>query len=438
MTAEIALLNREAIALAADSAVTMSTGSIPKIFSSANKIFTLSKYDPVGIMIYGNAIFMGIPWEIIIKLYRQKINTKSFTTLEGYAKDFLRFLDNGNALFPEDVQEFYIKDSVGGYFNYINTIIKRGIESTLNLKDQIGEDDNDKIIAGVLEAQTRLWDKADKIPNIPDDFETDLINRYNDIIDTSMENCFELLPLSHVQRDQLKRSAISCLARFSKNIRSNNQSGVVIAGFGTDEIYPSLISYDIEVVVLNRLKYKIFNKINISFNSKASVMPFAQSEMVNTFMEGVDPNYRIIKDNYIHQILNRYPEIVASHIHGYSAKEKKELEKKLKEASRQLIEDLTNRLDLYRRENYINPIMNVVAGLPKDELAKMAEALVNLTSFKRRVSQASETVGGPIDVAIISKGDGFIWAKRKHYFSGDLNPQFRENYYRSGEKDERI
>ena len=34
----------------------------------------------------------------------------------------------------------------------------------------------------------------------------------------------------------------------------------------------------------------------------------------------------------------------------------------------------------------------------------MAESLVNLTSFKRRVTMDAETVGGPIDVAVISKG----------------------------------
>jgi len=58
MTAEIAIMNKEAIAIAADSAVTLREG---KIFTSANKIFSLSKYRPVGVMIYGNATFMGIP-----------------------------------------------------------------------------------------------------------------------------------------------------------------------------------------------------------------------------------------------------------------------------------------------------------------------------------------------------------------------------------------
>jgi hypothetical protein len=62
----------------------------------------------------------------------------------------------------------------------------------------------------------------------------------------------------------------------------------------------------------------------------------------------------------------------------------------------------------------------------------MAESLVSLTSFKRRVTQDPETVGGPIDVAVISKGDGFVWINRKHYFNPALNHQFFANYFREG------
>lgn len=67
MTAEIAVLNKTGVALAADSAVTIGTTGAQKVYNSANKLFTLSKYQPVGIMIYGGASFMGIPWENLIK-----------------------------------------------------------------------------------------------------------------------------------------------------------------------------------------------------------------------------------------------------------------------------------------------------------------------------------------------------------------------------------
>ena len=62
--------------------------------------------------------------------------------------------------------------------------------------------------------------------------------------------------------------------------------------------------------------------------------------------------------------------------------------------------------------------------LPKNELSEMAESLVSLTSLKRKVTLQEETVGGPTDVAVITKGDGLIWIKRKNYFPAELNPTY--------------
>ena len=71
-------------------------------------------------------------------------------------------------------------------------------------------------------------------------------------------------------------------------------------------------------------------------------------------------------------------------------------------------------------------IMDTVAWLPKEDLAATAEALVGLTSLWERVTPGSETVGGPIDVAVISKGYGLVWIKRKHYFDPALNFRYFE------------
>lgn len=75
-----------------------------------------------------------------------------------------------------------------------------------------------------------------------------------------------------------------------------------------------------------------------------------------------------------------------------------------------------------------NEIIAAVVNLSVPDLALMAKNLVEMTSFKRRVSLDLETVGGPIDVAVISKGDGFIWIERKHYFKRELNEHFFEGY----------
>ena len=64
MTAEVAVLNKSAVALAADSAMTVTVARARKTYPT-NKLFALTKHHPIGIMIYNNAQFMDIPWETI-------------------------------------------------------------------------------------------------------------------------------------------------------------------------------------------------------------------------------------------------------------------------------------------------------------------------------------------------------------------------------------
>jgi hypothetical protein len=42
--------------------------------------------------------------------------------------------------------------------------------------------------------------------------------------------------------------------------------------------------------------------------------------------------------------------------------------------------------------------------------------LVSLTALRARVSaREKETVAGPIDVAVLSKGEGFVWIRHKNF-----------------------
>ncbi|MDZ7796172.1 MAG: hypothetical protein U5N56_03610 [Candidatus Marinimicrobia bacterium] len=92
MTTEIAIMNKTAIALAADSAVTVSNADKNlKTYNTANKVFALSKYAPVGIMIYGNADLTGVPWETIIKMFREYLSDQRKNKLEEYCDLFLEY-----------------------------------------------------------------------------------------------------------------------------------------------------------------------------------------------------------------------------------------------------------------------------------------------------------------------------------------------------------
>ena len=94
MTAEIGILNKNGVVLAADSAVTLSDGINSKVFNSARKLFTLSRVHSVGIMIYGDASFMGVPWEVIISEYKKSIGNEVLADTARYINNFVDFYYN--------------------------------------------------------------------------------------------------------------------------------------------------------------------------------------------------------------------------------------------------------------------------------------------------------------------------------------------------------
>jgi hypothetical protein len=385
-------------------------------------------------MIYGNAIFMDVPWETIIKIYRKKMGKRKFRALKEYAKDFIEFLDNGNSLFPNSVQEEHLHSSIYSYFNFIKDELYEKIHSKLDEKGKITDDAIKQTVSEVIKRHHETWEKTDNIPSIPKSYNKNIVIKYGKIIDKAIREVFQKLPITKSLSNQLKKIAANLFSKFPEVIEAGGVSGVVIAGFGEKDTFPSLESFHIEGMVNNKLKYKEYISAKIDIETSASIHPFAQREMVSTFMEGIDPYLRANIEVYLSKIFGEYPEIIADNIKKISNKERKNFKTKLKKVSNEIFKDYQVKMKDYIWNKCVFPVINVVTMLPKDELAAMAESLVNLTSFKRKVTMESETVGGPIDVAVISKGDGFIWIKRKHYFKAELNPQFFANYYREDGK----
>ena len=76
--------------------------------------------------------------------------------------------------------------------------------------------------------------------------------------------------------------------------------------------------------------------------------------------------------------------------------------------------EYTNNIGRYTYSNYTDPIVNSVSQMGTGDLAELARTLVNLTSIKRRYSMnQEETVGGEINVVILSKADGYIEVNKK-------------------------
>ena len=430
MTAEIALLNRSAVALAADSAVTIGGGGerSPKIFNTVNKLFTLSKYHPVGIMVYGSAQVLGVPWETIIKAYRKQIDRRSFAHLEDYATDFLQFLESSRLFFPSATQKDYFEGLVSAFYRRVNSNIQGAVKKHLEKAGKIKPQEMRQIIQTEIEKRYDELKKAKNIPKFSDRFAARLQRKFKTTIKQIQAKVFQALPLSSKDRAKLNQLAGWIFVR--DKFGWKGISGVVIAGFGQRDIYPRLKEFNVEGIIENKLRFRARRDVKIGEDTDASIIPFAQSEVVRSFIDGMDSGLEGLLNKFLDEVFANYPDILLNHIPQLSASAKSKVANKTKSVSKEILKKFRSEFAQFRKNSLVNPIVTTVSVLPKDELASMAETLVSLTSFKRRFSFDAETVGGPVDVAVLSKGDGFVWIRRKHYFKAELNPNFLTNYFR--------
>ncbi|MCM1991305.1 hypothetical protein [Oceanirhabdus seepicola] len=428
MTAEIGILNRQGVALAADSAVTINSGGQMKILNTANKLFSLSENQPIGLMVYGNGDFMDVPWEIIIKLYRTKLGEKTYNTLKEYCDDFFDFIINDNRFSNKISEEKYIYVTVNNFIKHLERRVYEHINS--NYETTPNTEEICKILDSVTKQELIEIDRIPFLQGFDFNYSIPFLDKYNYIIEKVIKSNFDF----EINADSIGNIKQTIVFLITKDI-FNNFSGVVIAGYGENEIFPSLYEYHVEGIIDKKLKYKLNEENHIQAlggndSSTASIMPFAQKEMVHSLLTGINPDvYQFIANNLLN-VFGDFSNLIERLLkeNNVTCELDASVKDNLNNTGKDILQSILKTIQDVQNEKFIQPIIQMVSMLPKDELASMAESLVNITSFKRKFTLDAETVGGPIDVAVISKNDGFVWIKRKHYFNKDLNYRFFKNH----------
>ncbi|CAM4318891.1 hypothetical protein [Flavobacterium terrigena] len=428
MTAVVGILNKQAVAIAADSAVTIGGSNGNKIFNRANKVFTLSKKHPVGIMLYNSASFLSTPWEVIIKMYRKQLGSNSFPRVEDYKMDFIRYL-NSKSYFTEDgIQKIYLESFFRTTFDKLLNVALSERKELLNI---ISDENKAEIIRlielTIDESITQLGDRTDICPELKDitleEFREFLAIEFQHHHDTVFtENGYTI---SAELQEKLFRYFYLV---FKTPEKYNNYTGLIFVGYGEDELYPQLFPINVSLVFKDKLRYydDERNTARINHFNAGAICPFAQTDVIDTILTGIDPTLDYTYKENLKETLTKYNTLILEELGDTNT----ELSEKLRNFDYDfLTREHQVKIDETKTLNYIQPLMNAVNNLSKEDLAEMAESLIYLTYLKRRITFAEESVGGPVDVAIISKGDGFIWIKRKHYFKPELNKSFFDNYF---------
>ncbi|WP_373497696.1 hypothetical protein, partial [Aquiflexum sp.] len=292
MTAVVGILNKQAVALAADSAVTIGGTNGRKILNKANKVFSLSNVHPIGIMIYNSASFMATPWETIINVYRKQLGKTSFSSLKEYQSNFIEFIRGKNFYTDSEMQLVYLK---GFALDVINSVIQEILKDNHRIIEKPDDESRNLFLDLVntqLEKLLQRWKGEYEKCNEFDDYTFEMFQTYSNSIFAEINQERFIYNEINISSELLvKIKEVVYYILIAKEDLSNF-TGLIFSGFGEQEIYPQLISINISMVIDNRLRYYINGDqcASISNENNGAICPFAQTDVINTILSGIDPS----------------------------------------------------------------------------------------------------------------------------------------------------
>lgn len=333
---------------------------------------------------------MDTPWDVIIGEYRKEQAGNTLASIDDYSNSFFEFLKKQDYLKKTEIEDNYV-------YRYMNRVIEVIFENS-----QLGI--NEILSKGGQVSNSMLIEllkiEIDKI-NIDFSNNSDIISidktefqtRYTEMFNHVLRNISNVDEASDALCTDLFNLIYTTIKKANFFIPS---SGIVIAGYGTEELFPSLRSFHLSAFVMGNLNCSNSENVKIEYSNgqyPSMIVPFAQVDVIHTVVQGIDPQLSQFLANQTSRFkggdLNSYQDVI-------------------KELARM-------------QRNIIDPMLDMISLLPVEETSVIAETLLNLTSFKRKYSNSIETVGGPIDVLAITPNEGPIWIKRKQYFKLDDN-----------------
>ena len=392
MTAEAVVLNTCGTAMAADSAVTIGDGKNARIYYSDEKIFHLSSKHYVGIMTHGCSCFMSIDWELILALFSKFLGDRVLDTLEDYVHELFRFLESSEYI--EVGQDYNFERIAVRFLDRIEERFK-SYSSKNHKKEYLSEAEKSDAIEKFLRKIGKKIENEKSTSIYDGDI---LVKKYQKGIIENFPEIFNDFFINDTLKEETMKLLISFFSKMESPWWSNISSGIVFAGYGSRELFPSVIHFSITGKFNDKLYHTKPDKKDLLQESKSWIGTYAQTDVMQPFISGMDP--------YFEKTIFRQMEKLSRGIIKLAGKQYKEEIDELKD---NFLDKIRNHGD----DNYVFPLKKILASLPVNKLAEIAEALVTLTSLRRHMSTEEETVGGPTDVAIITKAEGFVWVKRK-------------------------
>lgn len=112
MTAAVVVMNASAVAMAADSAVSIPYGRLAmKTYTGTRKLLPLHPSQPLAVMVWDTPQYYGLPWEVIAADFR-KGQERRFAELDELVEAFFDFVDREAGSWAPGNHEVALLDAV--------------------------------------------------------------------------------------------------------------------------------------------------------------------------------------------------------------------------------------------------------------------------------------------------------------------------------------
>jgi len=239
------------------------------------------------------------------------------------------------------------------------------------------------------------------------------------------------------QKMRIDIRKLACVFLTTRRRSPQHISGIVIAGFGKEEATPSVIHLHIEWKWRKEMKVVRINdgKAFPEDFQSANAETYAQADMIDTLLDGRHPEWDRRIARAIRHHSKQYITNIAHRTKGISADGS--LANRLRLSARAEAEDFTKAVFTKASDDpgffSRNLLPRSIHRLAPSDLASLAEKLVETEVHVQYVSYYHRGVGGAVDVASITKENGFMWVKRKDTFDPALNPRTHHHPRESAE-----
>lgn len=412
MSAIVAILNKSAVAVAADSALThICNSGKEKVWNSSRKLFQLIPGQPVGVSICGNADFMQVPMELIIGLYGKQNQGKSFGTVREYAQDFMDWLHTCSFLKSKDQENSLLYSYIGHLFPSVLDRVQRNMEAS---EDTDTEKSKEEFLKEELKELIAQFETETKCVEFRNYSFKKFKKSKDEVFAEFQEKELKKAGFTDDETCELLKELV-----FHHLLCPEFRWGVEIHffGYGEKEFFPVDIPAEMLIFVDDRLVYYINDDDTDTGADGATVIPSGQVDVVRTVINGISPSlYAKVKRNVGLTLSRQQEELKEALMKSFG--DNPALMEQINQAIesvndegiyKQIIDDLTDEVCETRSDNFLD----VVESYGAEGLAQTAEDLVSIAELASRTSGDTESVQGPIDVAVITKVDGLVWKKRK-------------------------